>query len=100
MARYSLRNPNHLYYSYGHSPLKAKALRLGYPFKITQKELLDVPFECHCGNLNLLDGVFMILDTLEPGEGFIAGNCVWHCRRHLGERNEGFKCSNMVQLDW
>ena len=91
---------NRLYRRNGnYSAIRSKAIRLGYPFTITQKEFAAiVPIVCHYGHLGIDDGLRMILDTIRPELGFCVGNTILVCTRHLGGRNKQFDCSNNKEL--
>lgn len=93
-----MKNPNWLYLNSregaSYSAMKAKALRLGYPFTIKVKEYIAILRECRYGHCAVSDGIKLLLDTREPSLGFCVGNTIFVCERHLGAKNMEMRCAN------
>ena len=93
-------NPNWLYASSrNYSEIKAQALRLGYPFTITQKQYATIlPRECWIGHGTATSGHKLLLDTMQTDLGFTVGNVFYSCVRHLGAINTSMECANTRDL--
>jgi hypothetical protein len=92
------KNPNWLYRNERNSSfaaIRSKALRLGYPFTLDQKDYAAIqPIQCWHGQASAEDGIRLLLDTRKPALGFSVGNTIFVCERHLGARNLNLGCAN------